>query len=662
MPVAAPNVESDVLYLGYVDRRDDLDLYGFDATPLAQVGVRLSHLAGDGDLVVYGPATDRPANSPSPVETRTILPSTPPLASDDLDVSGAGFSPEPDVDAAVPVIDGLTVVGRSAARDTDLEAVDAIAPDLLQVSAYNDAVSNQPYVLRVRQVDPPSVPACVAYPGGGGVAGTMPDLTALPADLATVFLVNQQRLGDRFGAAAAASMIDELEAFASRAEVRGVVIPVEASPAVAAAYANWNANPCACRPANKVVNEITRLVVGLRNGALDGVAPHIDLANVVVVGGDDIVPMARLDDTTRLGNETGYADEFDVNGPYYGALESSHFLSDDPYGDLDPVQWATRRLYVPELAVGRLVETPTQIAAQLDAYIDATGRLDAGRGYTAGYDFMSDAAGSVNDALIESLSTANGAPAVVAPVASGSAWTAGDLLADLAGPPAPSVAAVFAHADHTALETPQGDTVLADDLATALPDGARLVFSMGCHTGLAISDAVVGSGAAADDLAAAIAGDGAVYVAASGYGYGDEFSVGLQERLMTLFAGELDGAVSVGDALRNAKQAYFAGQGLYGSYDEKALSSTILYGLPMFAVGTERPLRPVPEPGASIRSADSRDCSRATTTRTSPSSPAAIRTEAGSRPTPDPARSCRRSPPAVRSSHARTRRHRCSVG
>ncbi len=229
---------------------------------------------------------------------------------------------------------------------------------------------------------------------------------------------------------------------------------------------------------------------------------------------------------------------------------------------------------------------------------------------------MSDAAGSVNDALIESLSTANGAPAVVAPVASGSAWTAAQLLADLAGPPAPSVAAVFAHADHTALETPQGDTMLADDLATALPDGARLVFSMGCHTGLAVSDAVVGSGAAADDLAAAIAGDGAVYVAATGYGYGDEFSVGLQERLMTLFAGELDGAVSVGDALRNAKQAYFAGQGLYGSYDEKALSSTILYGLPMFAVGTERPVRPVPEnaerrPGRP----DSRDCSRATTTR-----------------------------------------------
>ena len=77
-----------------------------------------------------------------------------------------------------------------------------------------------------------------------------------------------------------------------------------------------------------------------------------------------IVPMARLDDTTRVGNETGYADEFDVNGPYFGALDTSHFFSDDPYGDLDPVQWATRRLYVPELAIGRLVESPDQIIAQ----------------------------------------------------------------------------------------------------------------------------------------------------------------------------------------------------------------------------------------------------------------------------------------------------------
>jgi hypothetical protein len=153
---------------------------------------------------------------------------------------------------------------------------------------------------------------------------------------------------------------------------------------------------------------------------------------------------------------------------------------------------------------------------------------------------------------------------------------------------------VFGHFDHTAMETPGGDGVLAAELAEALPDGARLVFSMGCHSGLAVSDETVGGGPRAADLPAAITARGAVYLATTGYGYGDQFSVGLQERLMTLFAGELDGAVSVGDALRNAKQNYFASQGLYGAYDEKALSSTILYGLPMFAVGSERPVRPTP--------------------------------------------------------------------
>ena len=79
----------------------------------------------------------------------------------------------------MPLIAGLTVVGRSAARDTDVEAVDAFEPDLLQVSSYNSATSNEPYVLRVREADPPRTPSCTAYARTGGVAGAMPDLTAL---------------------------------------------------------------------------------------------------------------------------------------------------------------------------------------------------------------------------------------------------------------------------------------------------------------------------------------------------------------------------------------------------------------------------------------------------------------------------------------------------
>ncbi len=140
-------------------------------------------------------------------------------------------------------------------------------------------------------------------PRTGGVAGTLPDLSTLPADLSTIILVNQQRLGDTFGQAAASGVMAKLASLASRPDVNGVVIPVEGDPGVASAYDTWNANPCATDQANKVVNDITRLVVGIRNGALPAVSEHLSLANVVVVGGDDIVPMARLDDTTRVGNE-----------------------------------------------------------------------------------------------------------------------------------------------------------------------------------------------------------------------------------------------------------------------------------------------------------------------------------------------------------------------
>ena len=287
----------------------------------------------------------------------------------------------------------------------------------------------------------------------------MPDLTALPADLATIILVNQQRLGDTFDAVAASSVMDSLESLAARPDVNGVVIPVEADAGVASAYAAWNANPCDADRANKIVNQITGLVVGIRNGALPGVSPHPALANVVVIGGDDIVPMARLDDTTRVGNEKSYADEFDVNGSYFGALGTSHYLSDDPYGDLDPIQWATRRLYVPELAIGRLVESPAQIINQIDAFGAASGRLDASSAYAAGYDFMVDGAGSVRTALETSLASAHGASvSVTGP--SQDPWSTTDLLSDLTGPPAPSV---------------------SDDLRACRPHGVRVLRWDGGH-------------------------------------------------------------------------------------------------------------------------------------------------------------------------------------
>ena len=56
--------------------------------------------------------------------------------------------------------------------------------------------------------------------------------------------------------------------------------------------------------------------------------------------------------------------------PLSAAAAASDLLTDDPYGDVNPMPWLDRYLYVPDVAVGRLVETPAQIVAALDQYRD----------------------------------------------------------------------------------------------------------------------------------------------------------------------------------------------------------------------------------------------------------------------------------------------------
>ena len=176
--------------------------------------------------------------------SRTATPAVPPVAAEDLDIPAAGYEPEPDSDAGVPVLDGLTVVGRSAARNADVEAVDVVEPDLLQVSSYHAATSTKPYVLHSARRRPAAAAGVPAYTRTGGAVGAMPDLAALPEDLQTIVLVNRQRMGDAFGPQAADDVLAALDELVARDDVKGVVVPVDADPAIAAAYREWDANPC----------------------------------------------------------------------------------------------------------------------------------------------------------------------------------------------------------------------------------------------------------------------------------------------------------------------------------------------------------------------------------------------------------------------------------
>ena len=140
---------------------------------------------------------------------------------------------------------------------------------------------------------------------------------------------------------------------------------------------------------------------------------------------------------------------------------------------------------MPGLAVGRLVETPAEIAGLIDAYTQPGGVVTPGSSLVTGYDFLADAA----DAVATELQAGTGATSdpLVTPgrqVAAGSA---------LRGPP-PQLSAKLLGSRHdviflaghfsanSALAADFSTSVLTTELAASTVNLANtLVFSAGCH-------------------------------------------------------------------------------------------------------------------------------------------------------------------------------------
>jgi hypothetical protein len=213
-----------------------------------------------------------------------------------------------------------------------------------------------------------------------------------------------------------------------------------------------------------------------------------------------------------------------------------------------------------------------------------------------GYDFMKDGATALADTLGASLTAAGGsAPASVRTI--DDTWTKAQLQAALSSTPQKRVNAIYAHYDFDKAVTAAGytdgvDTLSPAELRAALPDGAQLLISMGCHSGLSVPDGSLPT--SGEDFAQASQLEGAAYVGVTGFGYGDAASTGLHERLLLLYGEQLGFAQDIGSAMRRAKQQYFAQQGLYGNADEKTLATTVLFGLPMYRIGAAAPAVPAP--------------------------------------------------------------------
>ncbi len=409
-----------------------------------------------------------------------------------------------------------------------------------------------------------------------------------PAD--TVFITQEQRMRATYSLDDAGwnQLLGDLATLAQHPSVRADVLSV---PSVF--FDDADTHPCNVEATNSTSNQIRSLLS----------AAYPNAENYVIVGNDDIVPFRRVLDYTVIGNEKDYLlDSFlKAGSKSFAAVLQGYMLTDDYYGDLTGQPWQGNEAYIPTKSLGRLVETPVEIRAQAQAFLESNGILNPATGSVFGYDFFKDGANSIGDSLDAGLSGA-----VDRQISD--TWTAGDMRCRFLGQGADpacgvrDVASPNGHSTHFGILSANGfstdnfsDFLSGEEVATTGGGVPVLkntvVFTMGCHAGFNSPDSSsegpdAGTGInPALDLAQAMARQRAVYIASTGYGIGDDAGVGGHEKLMTILPQEmLKGGVTVGEANRNAKQAFLDGLATTTVYELKVSMETTLYGLPMYRV------------------------------------------------------------------------------
>jgi hypothetical protein len=440
------------------------------------------------------------------------------------------------------------------------------------------------------QPDPNIVPALPS-----GFAQTHGANPQAPNGVQTVILTNEERWARYYGTDGQARVMQELDTLAQQQSVNGVVINVAADNTVASAYAAWNANQCSATLANAVAARIKALLAGY-------ISAHPSVHYVVVAGGDDIMPFFRMPDPTQIADEQQYAGQ---NGLLANSAGSSSFarndlLTDDYYTDPHGALSGPDILFTEAMPLGRLVESPDDITATIQSYIQQQGALHADTALVTGYDFLERTATDVGAAVspaLNNLSQLNSNSWGGAQLAEALGGTSPASAAYLQAGTSPDLVFFSGHFAHNALQTAQLDGFQASALLGVGGLSGKVLFTLGCHSGASISDPDTDPTQGIDprDWAQTIEGLGGLLIGNTGYGYGDSDVPAYGQQLMTslaqyLVSGSSDNPMPIGEALMLAKQLYHAENGgKWDAYHDKTLMEATLYGLPMYGIAVPYP-------------------------------------------------------------------------
>src|SRR4051794_11950908 len=372
-----------------------------------------------------------------------------------------------------------------------------------------------------------------------------------------------------------------------RPEIAGApVVNIADDPRLSAlaAQANLDAN-VGCPYAKNLLAGALRDVVAAYRASNPG------LKYVVIVGNDGVVPFFRYPDETLLGQESGYDPPVGPATASEASLSLDYVLGQDAYGANDQISLRSTSFPVPDLAVGRLVETASEASGMLDAYTAANGTVAPHSSLVTGYDFLADDADSVKTDL--AAGTAQTPDTLITPnnvsPQDPRSWTAAQLKASLLGSRHDLVFLAGHFSANSALAADFSTSLLTTDVASSTTDFTNsIVFSAGCHSGYNIVDSDGISGLTQPlDWAQTFARKRATLIAGTGYQYGDTDFVEYSERIYANFAKQLrtgQGVIPVGAALVRAKQQYLAATPDIRGLHEKALLESTLFGLPMLGV------------------------------------------------------------------------------
>ena len=394
-----------------------------------------------------------------------------------------------------------------------------------------------------------------------------------------------------------AALRTKLDAFAARSDIAGAVVDLKDLPGVASAYAIWNGAQDCPAAANIAAKRIRDVINAYRGAA------NPNLAYVVLAGNDHVIPFFRIPDQSGLGSEKDYRPAVQDPTASQASLRFGYVLTQDFYGAANAISRFDHELYIPDLAVGRLVETVADMSAVIDAYTSAGGVVAPSSALVTGYDFLADAALDIAGQLQTNVTTdAQLIQPVGEPPSGPNAWTATQLRAKLFGPTAFGILSLNAHfSGNSMLASDYATRLLSSEIASLAATDTRfrnaLILSTGCHSGYNIVDGEATALTQPVDWAQAFASRGATVVGGSGYQYGDTDFIKYSEKILTDVVRELrygSGPIAIGVALTNAKRTYLASLVSLKGIDEKAMAEATLYGLPMLGYnlpGT-RPARP----------------------------------------------------------------------